>query len=301
MKVGQLIAEQLEKLNVDTSDESLKAIMGISLDIPDEVAQRIQSGLVTLDAAKSDSGVKDHFISSFVKGNDRNLKDQLEKEHISEDKIKEVFSHSNFKDRYAAALALIKENSQATIEEIKKKGLEDGASKQKVDAALLEENKKLNAMLHELKTSTIPKADYEKAVSDFESERMNEKINSAFLAENWSKNFVPTLRPTLAKIALDAELNKNGIILVRTPEGINVRQKENPEMPYYDNTKKLVTFTELVKSVMTSNKFEAQSETPEASAKNTFVPSGNTARTTPITSNPTLAALQKAKADQGMQ
>jgi cell division protein FtsB len=262
MKVGQLFAEQLEKLKVDTSDESLKAILGISIDIPDEVAQKIQSGLVTLDAAKSDSGVKDHFISSFVKGNDRNLKEYLDSEKASEEEVKAVFSHASFKDRYAAALALIKDKSNAAIEDIKKKGLEEGVSKQKMDAALVEENKKLNAQIHDLKTNYIPKTDYEKVISDHERERMDEKINGAFLTENWSKNFVPELRPTLAKIALESELNKRGIILVRTPEGISPRQKENPEMPYYDNSKKLITFPELVKSVMTTNKFEEQSDTP---------------------------------------
>lgn len=299
MKVGQLIAEQLEKLGADTTDESLKSVLGISVDIPDEVAQRIQSGLITVEAAKSDSAVKDHFITSFVKGNDRNLKDYLQGENATEDEVKQVFSNSNFKDRYAAALLLIKNKSNAAVEEIKRRGLEEGASKQKIDAALVEENKKLNAQYHELKSASVPKADYEKMLSDFERERMDEKINGAFLAENWSKNFVPELRTDLSKMALERELNKRGAILVRTPEGITIRQKENPEMPYYDNSKKLITFPELVKSVMTANKFEAQSETTEPSTKNTFVP-GNTQRTTPNTSNPALAALNKAKADQGM-
>lgn len=301
MKVGQLFAEQLEKLKVDTSDESLKAVLGISIDIPDEIAHKIQSELVTIDAAKGDAGVKDHFISSFVKGNDRNLKEYLENEKASDEEMKQVFSHPSFKDRYSAALALIKEKSNSAIEEIKRKGMEEGASKQKLDAALVEENKKLNAQIHDLKSNYIPKTDYEKAVSDFERERMDEKINAAFLSENWSKNFVPDLRPDLAKMALERELNKKGIILVRTPEGIIPRQKDNPEMPYFDNTKKLITFPELVKSVMTTNKFEAQSESQDTSAKQNFVPSGNPQRTTPSTQNPALAALRKSQADQGMQ
>lgn len=282
MKLGEVIANIAEKVGFDVTDGSLKELLGSQLDVPEPISSGLDK-LMTEEAAKSNPIIKKHYLDNMANGQNKNL-DLLAAEYgLSQEERDEIFrDNKTVSDKHKAIVAKVAEKS---------KGNKDSKDESK---AIIE---KLNADLREARTQADQKlADL---TTQFETDRLNDHVISAFMGKTWSTNYPEDLRPEIAKIALDKELAKRGATLVRDGKNIKIVRSENKEQDYFDDKNKKITFEELRDSIFAANNFGSVSpDTPPPVAPPVHPPINTQTRSIDPR---TAAAFAASKADQNMQ
>lgn len=294
MKVGELIAKQLDKLGVDTTSEELKAIVGISVEMPETISSKFDTGLISLDSAKNNTDIKNHYIKTYASGLSRNLNEKLKSLGLSNEEIDGIFKEEGlgFGKRIELALERLSEAKEAQIK-AKKLGDPDAEKVYK------EQIEGLNKTLAELKEQS--KAELQAEREKNENEKISDEIGREFLSKGWSKSYPEATqdRLVIANTYLQNELQQMNAKLVRDPETRELKlvQAKNPELDYFDSSNKKVNFTSLVAKIGTDKKLFAVSEqSGQSTTPKTLVatPLQGTTRT----NNPTLDALRASQKDQ---
>ena len=281
MKLSDLIASIAEKIGLDVTDESLKELVGSQLDIPEALASGIDS-LMTKEAAKNNAEIKKHYLDNMANGQNKNL-DLLASEYgLSQEERDEIFrDNKTVSDKHKAIVAKVAEKSK-------------GKDKPDESKAIIE---KLNADLREARALTEQKVS--ELTTQYETERLNDKVIGAFMKKTWSSNFPEDLRSDIAKIAVEKELTRIGASLALDGKSIKIVRSENKEQDYFDDKNKKITFEELRDTIFANNNFGSVSpDTPPLVAPHVQTP------TTPQSQHqdPRIAKLfAQSKADQNMQ
>ncbi len=241
MKATELLSSLFEKAGIDTTDASLKDILAVQVDIPDEFANKLNTELMSKAAAKS--LVKNEVINDFTKGIHINIEKYFEDQGLPKEEIDEVFKE---KATGKVVMAAFKK-----LSEIKDKSV-TSTDKEKT---LREEIKTLNTSLADYKEKYVPKTDLEKIQTEWEQDKFERGIEGQFLGKKWSKHFPEDMRTTLAKVALDKKLAELGAKAISVGKEIKIVKSDDLASDYFDKSNKLVTFASLADEIMSSNKF----------------------------------------------
>lgn len=282
MKLGEFIAAAAEKIGIDVTDASLKELVGSQLDVPETLSTGLDK-LMTEEAAKSNPIIKKHYLDNMANGQNKNL-DILASEYgLSQEERDEIFrDNKTVSDKHKAIVAKVAEKS---------KGNKDSKEESK---AIIE---KLNADLREARLQADKKIS--EITTQFETERLNDQVIGAFMGKTWSSNYAEELRPEIAKIALQKELEKMGAVLVRDGKNVKIVRAENKEQDYFDDKNKKITFEELRDNIFANNNFGSiSSDTPPPVVPHVQTP---TQQNTQYLDPRIAAAFAQSKADQNMQ
>lgn len=240
MKVGEVFADLLAKAGVDVTSESLKPVLGISIDIDDEFTKALQEKLFTLEAAKSKPELKKHFVGPFAQGLDQDVKEFLESNGYSDilEKIADTKSTG--------------QRIKAILNEITAK--KDGGDDEKaVLKTLKEQNAKLNADLAKEKQD---KSTFETKLRDeFDQNLVKMSVLSKFDSQQWSETIPEAARKVLADQFWNQELQKHKAKAAKDESGNVVLINTETQSPVYDQKNNLLTVEGLIKDIMTVNKF----------------------------------------------
>ena len=238
MKVGELLAELFKKALVDVSDEKLKPLLALEVEIDDEFVNPLQTNLFNFDAAKSKKDLKEHFLKPLAQGIDSNIDDFLKANGLEEISAK-VKAGTSTGDRTKLALASLFELSKAKANTPELKTLQDQI------ATLNAQNAEARKALEDEKAQLL---------AGFENERLNSILESKIISQKWSKNYPESVRAALAKQLLDLEFAKHGAVLSRTEKGVDLLSKETKGQ-VFDDKNNLVTFDSLISKVFQENNF----------------------------------------------
>ena len=238
MKVGELLAELFKKASVDVSDEKLKPLLALEVEIDDEFVNPLQTNLFNFDAAKSKKDLKEHFLKPLAQGIDSNIDDFLKANGLEEISAK-VKAGTSTGDRTKLALASLFELSKAKANTPELKTLQDQI------ATLNAQNAEARKALEDEKAQLL---------AGFENERLNSILESKIISQKWSKNYPESVRAALAKQLLDLEFAKHGAVLSRTEKGVDLLSKETKGQ-VFDDKNNLVTFDSLISKVFQENNF----------------------------------------------
>jgi len=255
MKAGILLSNLLEKVGVDVTDEKLKDVLGIQIDLPEDFATKLDTELMGKDAAKAH--FKNEIINDFTKGVYINIEKALEEQGLEKAERDEVFKDKSLGKVVMAYGAKLKETADKS------------ASNSDKEKALREEVKKLNESLADYKEKFVPKEEVEKVNSAWDAERYSMAMDNHFLSKKWSDKFPESVRSTLAKTVLEAKLAEMGAKAVVVDKKLKIVKADDIQSEYFDKSNKLVTFESLADDIMTSNKFLALST--ESTSTNTSV------------------------------
>lgn len=283
MKAGLVISNLLEKAGVDVSDEKLKDIFAVTTDIPEEFATKLDTLLMTKEAAMP--LVKNDVINNYTKGVFINVEEDLKTAGLSKEEIDEVFSEKAFGKVVRKALT--------KVGEVKEKS---GTNTDK-DKLQKEQIVKLNKELSEMKEGYVPKSDIDKVRADWDGEKYERAIENSFLSKKWSDNYPVEVRPTLARTFLDKELAAMGAKAIMNGKEVKIVKADDLTSDYFDKSNKLVTFASLADNIMSTNKFLAVST--EATSTKTTVTSASAGETKSKKLNTTLSLLDQSIQDQG--
>lgn len=236
-KAGELFGDLLQKAGIDVTSEEFKSLLGIQIEVNEEAASALQSKLMTLEAAKSKTELKNHFIAPFAQGVDQDLKELLE----SNGRLDLLEAIKDIKGTGARMKAVV-----AKLAEEKKPA---GGSK-----AFEETIAKLNEEL--AKEKAEKEAKITEISNQFEQKMVQKEVLAKFLAQPWSDVYSTEDRPVLAKTKLDKFLAENKVKAV-TDESGNVQLVSiETGSPYYDpKNNKPVSVEDVVQNIMTTNRY----------------------------------------------
>lgn len=245
MKVGQLIANLAKKLNLDTTAEEFKEVVGISIEIDDETATKIEKGLLTIDAAKAHKDVRKVIRAEVLNGVDATLAELVEELGVEVD--------DDFKNETNSFTKIGKLAKR--IKDIESKKAANPEQKKEIEKQI----EKLNADLREAKKALADKEAEFKLTRD--NDLTNFELQKILLGKNYAlpKEMDSDLKVQTALNAVTRELTKKGFKIARTEDGqLTVLNKEGLEA--YNEKNEAVKLSDFIDSALAVNKLLAISD-----------------------------------------
>lgn len=245
MKVGQLIANLAKKLNLDTTAEEFKEVVGISIEIDDETATKIEKGLLTLDAAKAHKDVRKVIRAEVLNGVDATLAELVEELGVEVD--------DDFKNETNSFTKIGKLAKR--IKDLESKKAANPEQKKEIEKQI----EKLNADLRDAKKAIADKEAEFKLTRD--NDLTNFELQKILLGKNYAlpKEMDSDLKVQTALNAVTRELSKKGFKIARTEDGqLTVLNKEGLEA--YNEKNEAVKLPDFIDSALAGNKLLAISD-----------------------------------------
>jgi len=271
MTLGDFLNNQATKLGLQNNPHLTSILSNSELanrEIPDEFAKQLDGGLMSLESAKNNAGLKSHFFSQALNGIDTKLVDDLD---LDEDVISSIKNEQNTYGK----IGILKE--QIKLLKSKKDTAGDKTKQADYEAQI----KKLNEQIVSIKEA------HDSALKGAESKHQNEILgfivrNSLSNKPYANKDLKPEVNATVAKALIDAALAQSGAVVVRDGETLKLKQASNPEMDYYQDNR-AVSFDDFSNKILAENKLLAVSgqgnnNPPANNPTRTVLPGGNDER-----------------------
>ena len=245
MKLGDFLNNLAKKVGKE-NDPAVIAILSNSdlanRDIADEFANSVDTGLMSLDAAKNNPQVLNHFKPIILKAADDKFALLAEEFGAADEIGAEKSTYKKFD--------ILKAKIDAKIQDLAAK--QKGANPEK-EAQLTAQIQQLQTQLAgitESKTKEI-----EKLTSKHAGEITNMLFSQALSGKKYANKDLPVEVNTLtAKTLLEAKIKESGAIIVNDGGILKLKQASNPTMDYLDASFKQVTFSDFTDKVLAENK-----------------------------------------------
>lgn len=246
MNLGDLLNTLATNAGIKQDDEKLKAILSNATiseyNIPDEVGSHIQSNLLTVEAAKNNPTLINHFRAQHFNGVDAELSKAFDELSLDESVRAELNSEKSTPKRAALAIKKIAELEKAKA----------GASKG--DKAELQ--KEIDLLNGKLKTIVEQhKAQLEELSNKHTNDLIENDVNTLLSGYKYSlpDEMDMGLKLNTAKSVVNKYLEDKDAKLVRENGALKlVRKSTNTE--YYDDKHSRVELKSLVDAALAQNK-----------------------------------------------
>lgn len=247
MKLGDFLNNQATKLGLQ-NDPALIAILSNSelanKDIPDSFANPLDQGLMSLDSAKNNFGLKNHFSATILNAVDARLLDNLD---LDEETLAAVQAEKNSYNK----IDIIKNALKGQIEKQKTVEPNDKTKKADIEKQIGE----LNAQIASLKEANL------NTVNDLKAQHDNEIKNLVFMNHlagkpYANKDWTVEDNTAFAKTLIENALKEKGAILVKDEKGLVLKQANSPDLDYYQDNKQ-ISFPDFADQVLASKKMLA--------------------------------------------
>lgn len=247
MKLGDFLNNQASKLGLQ-NDPALIAILSNSeianKDIPDSFAKSLDDGLMSLDSAKNNFGLKNHFSATILNAVDARLLDGLD---LDEETLATLQTERNSYNK----IDIIKSALKNRIEKLKSGDSADKTKKAEIENQI----KELNAQIATLKDANA------NTIKDLTSKHDNEIkdfiIMNHLAGKNYAnKDWTIEDNTAFAKTLLENSLKEKGVILIKEGDNLKLKQANSPDLDYYQDNKQ-ISFSDFTNQVLASKKMLA--------------------------------------------
>lgn len=248
-KLGSILERQFKKLGIEITDD-LKTFLELTNELPDEIAGKIDKGLLTVEAAKTNPDVNKVLKQQILAGIDAKI-DDIIKEHgvtVGED-------FANEKNTYEKVPML----SKLLLETGRKKG--EGTSKEGVSEALRKEREAFG----------IKEADLNKKIKDaldsltakqteFDNTRKEDLTSFALQKRLLGKDYVfpkemdSEIKVQTALNALNKDLKTKGLFARLNEAGTLIITDKDGAKAYTDKHEPIDDADSYIDGVLTQNK-----------------------------------------------
>ncbi|MDR1764403.1 MAG: hypothetical protein LBR64_10735 [Dysgonamonadaceae bacterium] len=224
-----------------------------NIDITDNVAQPIISGLLTIDGAKNNPVIKSHFNALALGSMDSEILNSIKKLELGDEFEVEISGLKNTYEKQRKVTEKIAE----TITALKASaGKGDDKSVEKYTKQINDLNQKLSA----LQESTVPKTELEKVKQEQENAVRDFMIHSLISGLSFAnKDVKPEINIQLAKTILDSELKNRKATIVKDGNDLKLKRAEDAALDFYDETNKPVSFKDFMDKAFADAKILAVS------------------------------------------
>jgi hypothetical protein len=252
-KLGDTFNTLATLAGISPEDGQLKAFLSnvavSEYDLPDEIANKIQSSLLTIDAAKNHPQIKSHFFAQAYDGLDKELTGLMG--DLPEEVKAEILAEKSSTKRASLLVGKVKELE----------GKKGGAST--TDKAQIQKQiDDLNAAIVAEKQAAQQAA--EAIRTEYESKITDLHLNNILTGYKYATPISLDANIKIAKTLLSESLAQKGLQVVNE-NGLTIKTKDN--MDYYENNQK-VDVSKFADAVLAQHKLLAANE-PEQAPRHT--------------------------------
>lgn len=246
MKLGDFLNTLARKAGKE-NDPALVAILSSSelanREIADELANYLDMNLMSLDGAKNNPALLNHFKPVVLKALDDQYSILAEELGIADSVSAEKSTYKKLdllKTKYAETITGLKE----------KQGKGTNAEK---EAQLAAQIQQLQGQLAKLTDDR--KTEVDTLTSQHANAMTDMQVRFALTGKKYANKDLPAEVNTLmAKTLLDAKLKEAGAILINDNGTLKLKQAANPDMDYVDSGFKTVSFNDFTDKLLADNK-----------------------------------------------
>jgi hypothetical protein len=274
MKIPDLInslASKCGKQNEQSLIDFLSRSDLQNIDLADEVATAINNSLLTVDAAKNNLTVKNHFNALTLGSVDTEILNAVKKLELGDAFETEISENRNTFDR----LRKLSDKMKESIDSLK-------ASRGKGDDMAIErytrQINELNAQIASLKESTVPKTELEKVQKESENAVRDFMIHSKIAGLKFAnQNVGNDVNITFANVLLNNALAKNKAVIVKDGNVLKLKNADDQNLDFLNEQNKTVSFDDFMNKIFAESKILAVSgpqnpNTPPVQPANHFIP-----------------------------
>lgn len=254
MKLGDLLNKLADKISLQ-QDENFQSFIANSainsIDIDDALAGSFDTGLMSLDGAKNNTTVLNHFKPILLKSLDDQFAVLAEKYGIADEIGAEKSTYKK--------VGILESKLASKIADLEARAAGKGGDADK----LTKEIAHLQAELQNLATSK------DKEIADLKDGFAKQILSSLVDAELKGKNYANAelgeTNVVVARTLLDKAIAEKKITLINDNGKIRMKSAENPTLDYYDESHKQVGFADFVDKMLAEKHLLAVSETGKPS------------------------------------
>lgn len=246
MKLGDLLNKLASKNGLQNEQPLIDLLSNADLsnkEIDDKFATALDSGLMSLDGAKNNPQLLNHFKPIILKAADDKFSILAEKYGVADEIAQEKSTYKKFD--------ILESTIDRKINDL---------SERNGGKISIEEREKYNSQIKDLQTqlSSLTESN-KKAIDDIEqkhkSEQLGMLIDFELSGKNWAnKNIEKQINVLTAKTLLDAKLRESKAIVVNEDGTLKLKQSENPNLDYVDSGYKSVSFSDFADKVFADAK-----------------------------------------------
>lgn len=247
MKLGDFLNNQAAKLGLQ-NDPALIAILSNSelanKDIPDSFANPLDQGLMSLDSAKNNFGLKNHFSATILNAVDAKLLEGLD---LDEETLASVQGERNSYNK----IEIVKAALKSQIEKLKTSDPNDKTKKAEIEKQIKDLNDQIASS----------KQKYDQDIAELNSKHDNEITSFLFMNHlagkpYANKDVTSEENAAFARTLIDSALKEKGAIIVKDGTSLKLKQASSPDLDYYQDNKP-ISFNEFADQVLASKKMLA--------------------------------------------
>jgi hypothetical protein len=297
MTFGEFLNSLAAKARLQNDPQFIQLLASADLSqrtINDELAHRLDGALMSLEGAKNNTDVQNHFRGTLLKTADEKFATIAEKFGLTADIAAEKSTYKKFdilETKLAAKIAelekQIKEGNGTQTEEVK--NLQTQIATLQAQAAKLTADKQ---------------QEIEQLKSTHQGEILNMLIRNELAGKNYAnKQLDNSVNVTIASTLLTDALKKSGAIVVNENGAIKLKNAASPNLDYYDDSHKAVGFGDYVDKLLADNKLLEVSKPgapkpPTPQPGQTIIPGGGAGH---VNTEKVAAAIGSSLADLGVQ
>jgi hypothetical protein len=225
-----------------------------NIEITDNVANAINNNLLTIDAAKNNAIIKNHFNAQALGSMDTEILDAADKLELGDDFKTELSGIKNTYEKQRKLAEKIKEN-------IDNLNSAQGKGDDKAIERYTKQINDLNAKYAQLKESTIPKTELEKVKTESENAVRDFMLHSKISGLKYANQDVShDDNIAFANVILKDRLAKAKALVVKDGNELKLKQSEDPNLFYLDEQQKAVSFDDFINKAFADAKILAVSD-----------------------------------------
>lgn len=243
MKLGDLLNRLAAKQGLQNNQTLIDLLSNAELanrEVADDFANSLDSGLMSLDGAKNNPALLNHFKPILLKAADDKFAILAEKYGFSDEISGEKSTYKKFD--------ILEQRIESKLAELKAKGGK-GEDTERLTSQIADLQKQL-ATLSESKTNEL------KALAEkHQAEQMGMLVDFELAGKNFAnKQLDRQINVLTAKTLLNSKLQESKAIIVNENGSLKLKQAENPTMDFVDSGYKPVSFADFTDKVLADAK-----------------------------------------------
>ncbi len=233
MKLGDFLNNQATKLGLQNNPALVSILSNSDLanrEIEDDFANLLNNGLISVDGAKNNLGLKNHFSATILNGIDAKLLEDID---LDEETLSAVQAEKSTYNK----ISIVKNALKSEIEKLKNGGSEDKTKKAEIEKQIKDLNNQLLTakQKHQEELSSL-KSQYDSEIQDFLF--TNHLAGKAYA----NKDLTAEENTIFAKTLIAKELKDKGAIMVKDGNKLVLKNASSPELDFYDDNKPITAY-----------------------------------------------------------
>jgi len=243
MKLGDLLNNLAAKIGMQQDPALVDLLSSAELsqhEVSDDFAGRLDTELMSLDGAKNNRDVLNHFKPIILKSADDKFAILAEKYGFGSEMQAEQSTYKK--------IDLLESKLAAQLEDLKAKAASAGGAKGEEVTKLTKQIEDLQKQLSNVTASKEKEiADYKNAAA---KQQLDMLINFELNGKRYANQELGDTNVTIARALVDKALNENKAVLVNENGVLKLKQAETPSLDYFDESHKAVSFRDFVDRIL---------------------------------------------------